>query len=257
MRGEAAFGDLCGRGGTAVVLGSGLRCQPPPGRLRARIRYGSIDGIPRTTVPGHRGILTAIDAASGPVYLLEGRIHWYEGGRAAAAGGAAGIAGRLGAERLLLTHAAGSLSRALAPGSWVLASDVVCIPWRGAGGSGPGGPLIDPALRDRVAGAARRAGAAMRSGVLYWTAGPAYETPAEAAAAARMGAVAATMSPLPELAAARRAGIPAASMALITNWAPNVSRAPTDHRSVLAAGAKGAGELTRIVAELVRGLFYG
>ena len=246
------FERLCGRGGTAVVLGSGLRCGPPAGRVVAEMPYSGIDHMPATTVEGHPGTLTAIDTPSGPFYLLEGRIHMYEGD-AAAASAAAGLALRRGVRRLLLTHAAGSLLGRLAPGSWVLATGIVSLPWRGTGGGAGKGPLIDRTLRKLVTSASARAGIGLREGALYWTSGPAYETPAEASAAARMGAVAATMSPLPELAAARAAGVPAVSLAWITNWAPNVSGAPTDHGSVVAAGVRGSGELTRIVAELARG----
>lgn len=253
MRGGAALEKLRGRGGTAVVLGSGLRCELPRGLVAAVIPYGEIDGMPLTTVEGHPGRLTAIEMPSGPLYLMEGRIHWYEGRDAAAAGAAAILAARLGAGRLLLTHAAGSLVRSLAPGSWIIASDIVSLPWRGTGGALRRGPLIDPALRGDLGAAAARAGVAVRGGVLYWTAGPAYETPAEGAAAALMGAVAATMSPLTELAAASEAGIRAASLAWVTNWAPNVSRDPTDHGAVVAAGARGSADLTGIVRELVRG----
>jgi purine-nucleoside phosphorylase len=251
MRAGATFDALCGRGGTAVVLGSGLRCAPPAGRIIAEVPFSRIDGMPLTTIEGHRGILTAIETPSGPLYLIEGRIHAYEGDTAAASA-AAGLAVRLGAARLLLTHAAGSLLGGVAPGSWVLASDIVSLPCRGAGRMSRRGRLIDPSLRELVASAAARAGVALGGGALYWTVGPAYETPAEAAAAVRMGAVAATMSPLPELAAARAAGIPAVSLAWVTNWAPNVSRAPTDHAEVLAAGTRGGGELSRIVSELTR-----
>lgn len=250
MRGRRPIDGLCGRGGTAVVLGSGLRCAPPAGRVAASIPYGEIAGMPRPTVEGHAGRLTAIDTRSGPLYLLEGRIHFYEEGDAAEAGAAAALAAMLGARRLLLTHAAGSLHRSLEPGTWIAATDIVSFPWRGCGGRGGRPPLLDPRLRERVAAAAAAAGVPLREGTLYWTAGPAYETPAEAAAASQAGALAATMSPLPELAAAREAGIPAASLALVTNWAPNVPGEPTGHGAVVAAGAAGASELSRIVASL-------
>lgn len=251
MKGSISIDRLRGRGGTAVVLGSGLRCGPIGGRIRARIPYGEIEGMPVPSVAGHPGTLTVIDTTAGPFYLLAGRMHLYEGGGEAAS--AADLVARLGADRMILTHAAGSLSRSLPPGSWILASGIVSLPWRGAGGSGCRAPLIDRALRGRVLEAAGGAGVPLREGVLYWTAGPSYETPAEAAAATMMGAVAATMSPLPELATSRDAGIPAVSLAWITNWAPNVSGFGTDHRAVVAAGPRGSAGLTAILRRLAAG----
>jgi len=88
---------------------------------------------------------------------------------------------------------------------------------------------------------------ALAEGTLCWTSGPVYETAAEARAAALMGADAATMSSYPELIAARREGLEAASLGLITNQAANVSGGRTDHAEVMCAGGAGVRSLLALL----------
>ena len=245
----AAGRRLRGRAGLAVVLGSGLA--PPPGALDAEesLSYEQT-GLPSPGVDGHAGRVILARCGGRPVLFFSGRGHRYEGDDAAAER-VVEAAGALGCRRLLLTQAAGALVRGVPPGSWLLASGVVSFPARGFGfGGGRTAPLISPVMRRRVAGAARAAGVPFREGVLCWTPGPAYETPAEARAAAEIGAVAATMSALPELVAARRLGLRAACLAMITNYTANVSAKPTDHGHVLRAGGKGTAGLLAVGSRL-------
>jgi purine-nucleoside phosphorylase len=234
---------------TAVVTGSGLAPGIWPGRVEAEIPYADIDGLHAPTVEGHPGAMMLIATAGGPILVFAGRPHLYEGAGWDPAGMIPAVASGLGCRSIVLTQAAGSLTRDLQTGSWLLPSEIVALPW----GSGPSArPGISRRLRMRVAEAAAEAGIAARDGRLYWTAGPAYETPAEASMAVEMGAHAATMSPLPELVSAAREGLEAACMSYITNYAPNVAGGSTGHIGVLEAGRKGSGDLALILPELAR-----
>ncbi len=185
------------------------------------------------------------------------------------------LAARLGCKRLLLTQAAGSLDPVLQTGTWMLADDIVSLPQRIFRGSMPPGgfsagtvhageistgappvfwpgSLLSEGFRGEIALAALGSKVPIRDGILFWTPGPNYETPAEAMMARSMGANAATMSPMPELLEAKRQGIEAACLSWITNFAPNVSRSGTDHSRVIGMGRRGSRMLLKIIMELSR-----
>lgn len=234
----------------AVVLGSGL--SPAPGEIDIleSVSYEHA-GLPAPGVDGHDGRLLLARCGGRPVLFFSGRPHRYEGGDPAAAERIVEAAATAGCRRVLLTQAAGSLVVGLPPGAWLLASGVVSFPARGlAPGDRRTAPLISSAMRGDVAAAAAAAGVPLREGVLCWMTGPAYETPAEARAAAAIGGEAATMSALPELLAARRIGLRAACLARITNYTANVSASTTDHDEVLQAGRNATGELLSVVVRL-------
>jgi purine-nucleoside phosphorylase len=251
--------ELKGRTKLALVLGSGLGAFEKLVRIDREVPYSAFDGLGDPTVEGHKGRVILGKSEEGPIILFSGRLHCYEGLSMEEAGLPARIASELGCRRLLLTQAAGSLRRDLAVGSWMLATDIVSLPCRpDAHGPGDGAGmapkrLISDTFRLEIVEAARRRGSRLREGILFWTTGPCYETPAESLAAVELGASAASMSGLPELLVARTCGLRAAVLSLITNHAPSVSGTGVDHGSVLRAGEKGFLALGEIVAGLLSG----
>lgn len=249
--------ELRGAAETAVVIGSGLSPKRWPGKVLAEAEYSWIEGMVVPAVEGHPGKLFLLDTGGGRVagerlLVFAGRAHFYEGKGLDGAGGTAAAAAALGCRRIILTQAAGSLKRSLPVGSWMLPSGIVSLPWRAPVERSSANPVISPGLRAKVASAAAEVGLEIAEGILYWTAGPAYETPAEAEAAVLMGADAATMSPLPELAAAAEKGLETVCLSYITNLAPNVSIEPTGHMEVLEAGKKGAETLSHLLPRLAK-----
>ena len=146
--------DLRGAAATAVVIGSGLTPNRWPGKVAASIRYGDTGVLAEPTVAGHPGRLLLLETVAGPLIVFAGRSHLYEGEDP---GAAAAVAVSLGCRRLVLTHAAGSLRRSLAVGSWLVPSGIVSLPWSALEGGGSR-PLISPRLREKTAEAALRAG---------------------------------------------------------------------------------------------------
>jgi purine-nucleoside phosphorylase len=145
----------------------------------------------------------------------------------------------------------------------MLAGDIVSLPFDrcrlGIPGSPIAGntPLISERFRNLVRRASLMAGVELENGTLFWTPGPNYETAAEAIAAQRLGADAATMSPLPELVESAKIGMEAACLSWITNHTANVSRAETGHEKVVRMGKNGAGTLLRIVQAVSREMWGG
>ena len=238
---------------TAIILGSGMG-DLALGRVDLRISYGRIPGFPRPGVPGHAGVLSALDR----VLVLRGRSHFYEGRSMDEVVRPVRVLAGLGVRTLILTNAAGAVNRAFRPGDLMLIRDHLNLM-----GSHPlrGGPrfvdlsaVYDPALSAVARGAARRLGGRLREGVYAAMAGPAYETPAEIRMLRTLGADAVGMSTVPEAIAAREAGVRVLGLSLITNPGAGLSRRPVSHQEVLAASLRARGRMERLLSEILAGL---
>jgi purine-nucleoside phosphorylase len=255
-----------GAASAAIVLGSGLSKLADGLESSVRISYEAIPGFGRTTVEGHPGFVSLCRIEGAPVLLFAGRLHAYEGARAEDLAGPVALAKAAGCSSIVLTQAAGSLTRRIPTGTWMLATDVVAVPPRAgigfdglpSGGASPGacrarpGPLVSRKLSAALRRAAREGGVPLVEGVLCWTSGPTYETAAEGRLGAFMGGDAATMSSLPELLAARSVGIEAACLSWITNRTAALSGGRTDHDEVLWRGHEGARSLGTLAAAFLR-----
>ena len=266
---------------TAVILGSGLSVIERSVTSIESLSFEEIPGYHRPSVEGHPGRMHLVREGRSHILLFAGRVHLYEGfekpekaGDAAESEGssdhpvtaAVRLASRLGCKRLLITQAAGSLRQELKIGSWMLAEDIVSLPQRVLKTAIPSGrsdregvsavrpeKLITEGFRRVISDAALRAGVELFNGTLFWTTGPCYETPAEARMARSIGADAATMSPLPELLAARRVGLESSCLSWIANFAPNLSfEGAIKHGDIVGIGLEAATGLLAIIRELSR-----
>ncbi len=240
----------------ALVLGSGLgglldRCE-----AAVRLPCREIPGWPVPAVEGHAGLVVAGRLAGVPVLGLAGRPHLYEGHSPARVALPVRVAARLGADTLFVTNAAGSVRARLSPGRLLLIADHLNL----MGASPLAGPprpgearwpdllgAYDPGLRALVRRAARAAGIPLAEGVYAGMLGPAYETPAEIAMLARMGADAVGMSTVPEVLAARAAGLRCVGVSCITNFAAGIGPGPLRHDEVLQTGRRVAEPFGRLV----------
>ena len=246
-----------------LILGSGLaglteRLDDP-----VRIEYSEIPGFPVPTVVGHPGVLAAGRLAGRFVVALAGRFHMYEGHDAALAAFPARVIAALGAGTLFVSNASGGIRRTFRPGDLMVIADHVNLTGRNPlfGPVEPGDhrfpDMSDPydqELRAALHRAGKRSGVALVDGVYGWALGPSYETPAEVRMFERLGLDAVGMSTVPEVIAARAAGMRVAGLSCVTNLACGITTAPVDHNDVLAVTRQAAGRFEAVVLEWMREL---
>ena len=257
---QAAMGDGPSPG-LAVVAGSGLGGLAAIGRVRAELGFDAIPGLGTGAVEGHAGRWLLIEVGAARVFVLLGRRHLYEGISPRAAALAIRVLARLDVGRVVLTNAAGGLTRRLAPGDLMLVTDHINLmfanPLLGPNDErlGPRFPDMSrpysPALCGLIREAARERGIPLKEGVYAAVSGPTYETRAEAAMLARLGAGAAGMSTVPEVLAARHAGLEVAAVSLITNTHADPRHGPTTHEEVLESARRSGDRLAELVRAVI------
>ena len=236
-----------------LILGSGL------GHLAEAVEgvaipYSDLPGFPHAGVSGHNPKLVVGDLAGLRVAVLGGRAHYYESGDAAVMRGPIELLRGLGAERMILTNAAGSFRPDIPPGDLMLLSDHINF-----SGLNPliGEPTdarfvnmtdaYDPAMREGLRAAAEAEGVALPEGVYAWYSGPSFETPAEIRAIRTLGADAVGMSTVPEVILARFFGLKVAAISTITNMAAGLSDEAISHEHTKAMAPRGAEKLERVL----------
>ena len=243
-----------------LILGSGL------GHIAEEIDgvaipYSDLPGFPAGGVSGHNPKLVVGELEGVRVAVLGGRSHYYEHGDAGVMREPIRALQALGADRLILTNAAGSFRQKTPPGDLMLITDHINFSGRN--------PLIgeptdarfvnmtdayDPDMRKALRAAADDAGVSLRKGVYAWYSGPSFETPAEIRALKLLGADAVGMSTVPEVILARFFGIRVAAISVITNIAAGMSDEAISHEHTKAMAPKGAAKLEKVLRRYLRGL---
>ena len=257
----AGFGDgyAC-----AIVTGTGLGGIAAGLADATTLDYAAIPGFPEAGVSGHGGRLHRGRLAGRPVLVFEGRAHAYERGDAAAMRVPLACAAGLGARRLLLTNASGSLRPEVGPGSLVLLADHINLsgmnPLIGEASDARFVPMTDaydPELRAGLRAAAAACAVPLGEGIYAWFSGPSFETPAEVRMAGRLGADLVGMSTAPEVILARFLGLPVAAVSVVTNLAAGIAGGAPHHAETKAVAARAAEDLGRLVRAFVAGLPAG
>jgi purine-nucleoside phosphorylase len=238
-----------------LILGSGL------GHIAHQvdglaIPYTDLPGFPHVGVSGHNpnlhvGLLEGVRVA-----VFGAREHYYENGNPRAMLLPLQVLQALGAGRLILTNAAGSLRPDVPPGDVMLLSDHINYsglnPLIGEKTDARFVPMTeahDPSMRAALRAAADRLGIALPEGVYAWYSGPSFETPAEIRMLKTLGADAVGMSTVPEVILARFLGLKVAAISTITNMAAGMSDEQISHEHTKAMAPLGAAKLERILRE--------
>jgi len=247
-----------------LMLGSGLGALAEQLADRIEIPYGDLPGFRRGSVAGHAGSLVLGRLGGQDVAIFAGRSHVYERIEASAITTPVRTLKALGAELLVLTNAAGSLRPEVGPGSLVAISDHINLlgfnPLTGPNDEsvGPRFPSLagayDPELRERLHAASAALGAELHDGVYLAVAGPSFETPAEIRAFRTLGADLVGMSTVPEVIAARHAGLRVAAISAVTNLAEGMGGEALSHEQTLRVARQGAERLGPLIERFVADL---
>ncbi len=245
-----------------IVLGSGLGELAEAVADPVAIPFSELPGWPPASAPGHAGqlLLGTLDGVR--VACVQGRLHLYEGHSARLVVEPVLLMGRLGAEVIVLTNAAGGVNESYPAGTLMLISDHINLtghnPLLGLNDDsvGPRFPdLVDawsPRLRSLMREAATAEAIELRAGVYAGLTGPTYETPAEVRMLRTLGADAVGMSTVLEAIAARWAGIEICGISLVTNPGAGVTGEALTHDEVLAAAADAGPRFGALVRAFVR-----
>jgi xanthosine phosphorylase len=265
----AAAQEIAARAGgleprLGLMLGSGLGELAERLDDRVEIPYRELPGFHAGGLAGHAGALVLGRLAGQPVVIFSGRWHVYEGIEGSAITTPIRTLKALGAEMLVLTNAAGSLRPEAGPGSLVCLSDHINMlgfnPLIGPNddAAGPRFPSLrdayDPELRARLHAAAHALGIELHDGVYLAVAGPSFETPAEIRAFRTLGADLVGMSTVPEVIAARHAGLRVAAVSAVTNLAEGMGGEELSHDQTLRVAREGAARLGPLIERLVKDL---
>ena len=250
-----------------VILGSGLGEFAGALREAVTIPYDDIPGFPAAAVVGHAGKLVAGRVGAVPAVALSGRVHYYEGHPMDQVVFPARVLGLVGCRDVVVTNAAGGISRAFRAGDLMLIEDHINLfganPLIGPHDPdfGPRFPDMSDAykrdLREVALRVAKRERIPLRRGVYVGVHGPSYETPAEIRAFRALGAHAVGMSTVPEVIALNQMGVGVVGISCITNMAAGVLKQKLVHDEVLETTTRVKERFVRLLSALVEAIGCG
>lgn len=244
-----------------IVLGSGLGLLAESLEDVVAISGADIPHYPQATAPGHRGRLLLGKLAGLPVCLIDGRLHRYEGHDFESIAYPVRLMIALGIKLLVVSNASGGVNQDYQAGDVVILDDHINLMWggplRGANDErmGPRFPDMsspyDAELAERAIEAARNEGLRTHRGVYLALTGPTYETPAEYRMVRKLGADVVGMSTVPEVIAARHAGIRVLGLSVVANVADENNLESTSGEEVIATVASVAPAVGRVVTAVL------
>lgn len=248
----------------ALILGSGLGKLGEQMDLRAVVPYREIEGLPISSVPGHAGQFLFGYLEGVPLVCMQGRVHYYEGFDIRDVVLPTRVMGLLGAEKLLVTNAAGSLDPTMETPTMMLIRDHILFgvpnPLRGENIDELGTRfpdmthVYDEALCAVLRQTAEEKNLTLHEGVYVQLSGPSFETPAEVRMLGQLGGSAVGMSTACEAIAARHMGLRVGGISCISNKGAGISDAPLTHQEVFEAGQRMEKDMTALLRGAIGGL---
>lgn len=240
-----------------LILGSGLSWLGDTVEDPVKVHFADIPHFRRPTAPGHPGRLIFGTLQGRRVAVMQGRLHRYEGYDFAEIAFPVRVLRLLGAEKLIVTNAAGAVNLDFQAGDLMLITDHIKLigdsPLRGPDlpEFGPRFPdathLYDPDLCQAARDVAAELEIPLREGVYMYMPGPQYETPAEIRAIRSLGADAVGMSTVPEVITAAHCGMRVLGFTLLSNMAAGILDQPLSEQEVLDAGEACREKFSRLV----------
>ncbi len=245
-----------------IILGSGLGNLGENIESPQYIPYEEIPNFPVSTVKGHKGRLIFGRFGGKHVVALQGRFHFYEGYDMKQVTFPVRVFKELGIKMLIVSNAAGGMNPEFKIGDIMIIHDHINL--------FPTNPLIgpnddhlgarfpdmsepyDPRFIKTMENIAASNNITIRKGVYVGVSGPCFETPAEYRAFRILGGDAVGMSTVPEVIAARHAGIPCFACSVITDLGGGEIAEKVSHEDVIKAAADAEPKLTLLIRQLIR-----
>jgi len=249
----------------SIILGSGLNDLAEAVSEPVIIPFGDLPHFPVSTVMGHAGRLVIGKLEGQAVFIMQGRIHFYEGYSMAQVTLPIRVMQRLGIEILIVTNAAGGVNPAFTPGDVMLITDNLNL--IGMTGQNPLiGPNIDElglrfpdmsqaydrALCDLARNIAKREKIPLHEGVYAGLSGPSFESPADLRFLRLIGTDSVGMSTVPEVIVARHGGMRVLGLSGISNKANLDGSTITTHEEVIEAGKLIMPKMEKLIRGILR-----
>jgi len=261
---EFILGKTDLRAKIGIVLGTGLGGLGKDVKADLRIPFTDIPGMAGATVQSHSGELVAGHLGDTPVFVLEGRLHYYEGHDLRDIVYPVRVLKALGCDTLILSNAAGGMNPDWQLGDLMVIDDHINLP--GICGINPligpndesEGPRFpdmsrpyDPELVQLAHEVAKGQGLNLREGVYVMVTGPNLETRAEYRMLRNLGADVVGMSTLPEVVAARHAGMRVAAFSIVTDMCIPETLEEANIETIIKTASEAEPKLTALVKEFV------
>lgn len=249
-----------------IILGTGLSGLTTEIQDPIEVPYIDIPNFPQSTVTSHEGKLIAGYINGTAVYVLSGRLHYYEGYDLKQVTFPTRVLHALGAKKLIISNASGGLNPDYEEGELVLVKDHINLmpenPLRGINDSrlGPRFPdLLDAYSKHLRYQAQEKAetvlGKKLHEGVYVCLQGPSLETPAEYQYMHNIGGHVVGMSTVPEVIVARQIEMEVLCFSIVTNVCIPIERlTKTTVEEVVEVANKAEKKLTRLVSALLADL---
>lgn len=246
-----------------IILGSGLNGLAESVISPDFIPFGDLPHFPISTVIGHSGRIVIGKLENQTVFVMQGRIHFYEGYSMAEVTLPIRVMQRLGIDTLIVTNAAGGVNPEFIPGDVMLITDH--LNFLGMMGHNPlMGPNYDelgPRFPDMSQAydrnlckltreVAKIEGLNLQEGIYAGLSGPSFEGPADLRFLRLAGADSVGMSTVHEVIVARHGGMRVLGFSGISNKANLDGSTVTTHEEVIAAGKV----ITPKIEKLIRGI---
>ncbi|MDE5548693.1 MAG: purine-nucleoside phosphorylase [Clostridia bacterium] len=256
---EKAYQSLTGKVNFSpeilLVLGSGLGDVADEMQVVASVDYKDVDGMPISTVNGHKGRFVFGYIKGVKVIVMQGRLHYYEGYTPQECVMPIRLAALMGAKVMFLTNASGGITYTEIGGLMRITDHISLVPspLRGENYDRLGKRFpdmtkpYDEQLGEIVDGIAKELNIDLKKGVYIQTQGPNFETASEIRMAKILGADIVGMSSAIEVIGARHAGMRVVGLACIVNPACGITDAALDDVDESIAIAKSGEKIRALI----------
>ncbi len=244
-----------------VIMGSGLKNAIPQLKDIRVLSYSEIPNFPLPTVKGHVGELVYGRFKDKNVAIMRGRFHYYEGYPITFISFPIRLFNYLGATRLVVTAAVGSLKKNIKPGDIIMLSDHINLigtnPLIGNYYDKFGEMFIDmsePYKTSTIKNVERimkNKKMNVKKGVYVAVSGPCYETNAEAKMYRIIGGDVVGMSVVPEVMAARQLGMSVFGVCWVSNYVGAIENKAVSHDDVIRMGDEAGRKIKTIIETVI------